>query len=409
MRRSIIGTNCSQRSGLGDDVSGDAGLILAAYLRWGEQCVDHLEGDFAFVIHDPRNRTLFCARDPYGMRPLYYHYARGERFVFASDARDVLRFPGVPFAINDGRIADFIVQELEWIDYTSTFYRDISRLPPAHMITISSTGLRLTEYRLPVPGPELKLKTDEEYKDAFLDVFSRAVFERQRVRGGEAGSMLSGGMDSGSIVAIAAKPIRAYSLARRRGAPCAGCDESRRIYATLDFLGLEGTQIIADEFDGLMDELGTNFAEPYDGRFLALKAIYATAKRDGLDVVLDGAAGDLVFHEGPYVTRLLRRGEFGQAWHETVGEQAFWDGSSAVPAFLRYAASAFTPEVAKRLVRGPRQRRDERGYVKASLISPAVCRTRRHHERVSSACGRRFRASSRTTPGSIGSGRSART
>jgi asparagine synthase (glutamine-hydrolysing) len=204
------------------------------------------------------------------MRPFYYHYAKGEQLVFASDARDVLRFPGVPFAINEGRIADFIVQELEWIDYTSTFYKDIHRLPPAHQITIDRTGLRLTEYRLPVPGPTLRLKSDEEYKEALLDVLSRAVFERQRVTGGEAGSMLSGGMDSGSIVAIAEKPLRTYSLARRRGAEC---DESRRIYATLDFLKLEGTQVIADESDGWVDELAAKLAEPYDGQFLFLKAI----------------------------------------------------------------------------------------------------------------------------------------
>ena len=167
------------------------------------------------------------------------------------------------------------------------------------------------------------------------------------------------------------KAAATYSLARRRGARCPDCAESRRIYATLDFLGLEGTQIIADEFDGLMEGLGTNFAEPYDGHFLFLKAIYETAKRDGLNAVLDGAAGDLVFNEGAYVTRLLRRGKLGQAWHETVGEQAFWDGSSAAPAFLRYCASAFTPGIVKRLLRGSRQRRNERSYIKASLISPA--------------------------------------
>ena len=63
--------------GTRDNSLDDAELILAAYLRWGEECVEHLEGDFAFVIHDPRKRTLFCARDPYGMRPLYYHCAPG--------------------------------------------------------------------------------------------------------------------------------------------------------------------------------------------------------------------------------------------------------------------------------------------------------------------------------------------
>ncbi len=361
---------------LDDRSTGDAELILAAYLRWGEECVEHLEGDFAFVIHDPRERKLFCARDAYGMRPLYYHYSpgyspaysQGGRFVFASDAREVLRNPQVPFAINEGRIADFIVEELEWLDLTSTFYEGIYRLPPAHRITIDAAGLKITEYRPPACGPLLNLATDVDYNEAFLDVFSRAVSERQRVRASEAGSMLSGGLDSGSIVALAKKPLHTYSLARRRGMDC---DESRRIYATLDFLRLEGKQIIADEPGSLLEDLGADLAEPYDGHFLFLKAIYETAKCDGLNAVLDGSAGDLVFNEGAYVTRLMRRGRIAQAWHETVGEQAFWGGSSPAPAFLRYCASAFTPGFVKRLLRRPTQRRNERSQVKASLISPA--------------------------------------
>ena len=84
-----------------DDAVDDADLILAAYLRWGETCVDHLHGDFAFAILNPVNNTLFCARDHFGMRPFYYHHS-GTRFVFASDARDIFAVPDVPYAINEG-------------------------------------------------------------------------------------------------------------------------------------------------------------------------------------------------------------------------------------------------------------------------------------------------------------------
>jgi asparagine synthase (glutamine-hydrolysing) len=63
--------------------TGDAELILLAYLKWGEDCVDRLLGDFAFSIADPRERKLFCARDHFGMRPLYYHHAPGRFFLFS--------------------------------------------------------------------------------------------------------------------------------------------------------------------------------------------------------------------------------------------------------------------------------------------------------------------------------------
>jgi len=82
------------------DSIGDAELILLAYLEWGEDCLDRLLGDFAFAIWDPRHQKLFCARDHFGMRPLYYHHAPGKRFLFASDARSILVLPQVPYRIN---------------------------------------------------------------------------------------------------------------------------------------------------------------------------------------------------------------------------------------------------------------------------------------------------------------------
>ena len=256
--------------GLTNDSIDDAGLILAAYLRWGEDCARHLEGDFAFLIWNPRDQKLFGARDRYGLRPFYYHHSPGKSFTFASAARNVLSYPDVPFALNKGRIADFLVPELEWIDLTSTFYDGVFRLAPAHSMSIDATGLRIVEYYSPEPGPALGLSTDEEYVEAFLEVFSRAVGERLRTDGSRVGSMLSGGMDSGSIVGIARNHAHPFSLARRRGVEC---QESGRIYATLDHLGLAGTQIIADDESSLIGELGTDLAEPFDGEFLFLKAI----------------------------------------------------------------------------------------------------------------------------------------
>jgi asparagine synthase (glutamine-hydrolysing) len=133
---------------------------------------------------------------------------------------------------------------------------------------------------------------------------------------------------------------------------------------------LAGTQIIADDESSLIDALGTGLAEPFDGESLFLKAIYEAAGREDIAVMLDGAAGDVVFNEGGYVTRLLRRGRLVRAWREVVGEQAFWGGSLAASSFLRYLGGACTPDFIKKPLSKPRQRRRERGYVDASLISP---------------------------------------
>jgi asparagine synthase (glutamine-hydrolysing) len=172
---------------------GDAELILTAYLNWGEACLDRLLGDFAFALWDPRIKKLFCARDHSGMRQLYYHYTQAKRFVFATDARAILVLPQVPYRINEGRVADFLVGELEWIDYTSTFFEEVFRLPPGHKATISPAGLSVSEYWRPAPVPDFESWTDREYKEGFLEVFTQAVDARLRVPAGAVGSMLSGG------------------------------------------------------------------------------------------------------------------------------------------------------------------------------------------------------------------------
>ena len=305
------------------------------------------------------------------MRPLFYYYSPGKLFAFASVARDVLRYPQVPFAINEARIADFIVGELEWIDYSSSFYEDVHRLPPAHTATINPSRIAISEYFTPEPGPDLHLTTDDEYCEAFLDVFAHAVDERLRHVDGAVGCTMSGGMDSSSIVGVAAGRVQPYSLARRRGVDC---DESSRIYATLDYLDLPGTQVIADDTDGVMSDFAADLREPFDGEYLFLKALYSAAKRDGVSVVLDGAGGDIVLNGSGYIVRLLRQGNFGQAWHEIAGVGAFWRGMPTAVWFLHFMATAFVPEFVKKPARLPRRHWRERRWVKASLIAPEFAR-----------------------------------
>jgi asparagine synthase (glutamine-hydrolysing) len=151
------------------DSLGDAALILHAYLKWGEACLDRLLGDFAFAIFDPRDQKLFCARDHFGMRPFYYHHAPEQRFVFASSPQAILVLPQVPYRINEGRVADFLVPELEWIDYTSTFFEDVYRLPPGHKVTVTPAGIDVAEFWKPQPGPELGPMSDEDYEHGFLE------------------------------------------------------------------------------------------------------------------------------------------------------------------------------------------------------------------------------------------------
>jgi asparagine synthase (glutamine-hydrolysing) len=357
------------------DTTGDAELILVSYLQWGESCLDRLLGDFAFVIWDPRHRVLFCARDHFGMRPLYYHHMIGRHFVFASNARAILVLPQVPYRINNGRVADFLVPELEWIDYNSTFFEGVYRLPPGHQMTVTPTSHDVVEYWKPEPGPKLGFTSDHEYRQGFLEVFTKAVDARLRTPSGSAGSMLSGGMDSGSVVAIGKeildargdRQLKTFSAVQRQDVSCA---ESRAIYAAASMSSISPTLIYPDELDNDFEKLVSGIEEPYDGEFMILKAIFLAAQQQGESVVLDGGAGDVVLSEGTYIARLIRQRQFKQAMAEISGQPRFWGQGSIASGLIRHARKAIVPESLLKRLRGPMYRHRVKGYLEASLVSP---------------------------------------
>ncbi len=111
----------------------DATLILEAYRQWGEACPAYLLGDFAFAIWNRQTRTLFCARDHFGIKPFYYGRV-GHRFAFCSCVDGLLELRWIPRRLNELRLASHLTTFFG--DTTSTFYADILRLPPAHSMTV---------------------------------------------------------------------------------------------------------------------------------------------------------------------------------------------------------------------------------------------------------------------------------
>ena len=90
------------------DTLPDTHFLLRAYRKWDERCVDHLLGDFSFVIWNSRKKELFCARDHLGVRPFFY-YKNSEMFAFGSAIQAILSLPRVPVELNEARLADFLV------------------------------------------------------------------------------------------------------------------------------------------------------------------------------------------------------------------------------------------------------------------------------------------------------------
>lgn len=311
-------------------VIGDGEIILAAYLRWGTECPEQLLGDFAFALWDPRHQRLFAARDKMGMRQLIYCHQPGKLFACATDAHAFIRHPEVPVRINEARVADHIMN-LEAIDGISTFYRDVWQLLPAHCLVVDRDGMKTWRYWQLQPQGIIERANDRAYEEAFLDVFTEAVKARLRAPEGVLGSMLSGGMDSGSVVAVASRllqqagapPLRTVSAVDTDPA----CLESRAVRDSLTMAHLDPLLISTDmprEFRDALMATVRETAEPFDGHMAMVWAIYLTAQRAGVKVLLDGVSGDTTISMGNVVNWHVGAGRLREAWREAQADEACW-------------------------------------------------------------------------------------
>jgi len=189
----------------------DVELLLAAYVRWGEACVERLLGDFAFAIWDGGRRRLFAARDHIGARPLYY-WQGGGSLVFASEIGGVLACPGVPAELDEIEVARLLLSPGYYADAEYTFYRQVRKLPFGHGLSFDSHGLRRWRHWRPEEIEERQGSTLEDCAGQLRDLVAEAV--RVRLRSlRPIGAHLSGGMDSSSVAVLAARDLR------RAGAP----------------------------------------------------------------------------------------------------------------------------------------------------------------------------------------------
>ena len=311
-----------------DDV-GDGELLHTAWQRWGTRCADRLRGDFAFVIWCPGQQTLYAARDPMGVRPFVFHFIAGKHFVFGSTVEAVLALGAVPAEIDEGRIADALFEETEGIDLTTTFYRSVNRLPPASWLFVKGTGAIQTQrYWWPVGDRPVGLpRTAEEWVEAQREQLDRAV--RRRLRSHRpVGSMLSGGLDSSSVVALASKayesagqpPLPVFS-ATNAGDPA--CAETASIRAMLLQRHCNATLVdLASLSASLADDWWESCHEPFDGSITLASCLYRAASAQGVVSLMDGVPADNLFVTGYPARRLLWQGRLREAWGAALEQWA---------------------------------------------------------------------------------------
>ena len=187
----------------------DAGLVRLAWLRWGRDCPNHLLGDYAFAVWDANERTLFCARDHAGVRPLYYALTRNG-VVFASAVEAVLAMPEVSGELDEATVAAYLTGT-SWNSTTRTFFKAVRKLPPGHALNVrgdppAGHTPRVERYWHPEETPTAPPASDDAYAEELVELMARSVADR--LREGPVGTHLSGGLDSSSVTVLAARELR---------------------------------------------------------------------------------------------------------------------------------------------------------------------------------------------------------
>jgi asparagine synthase (glutamine-hydrolysing) len=276
----------------------DAELVLHAYRAWGPGLVDHLLGDFSFAIWDGGRRTLFCARDPMGVKPFFYAVVGTQ--LLASNTLVCLRaHPAMPDELSEQAVGDFLLFGFS-ADPTSTTFAAIKRLPGGHRLFWSpGQDPRVERYWTLPSYPELRLKRAGDYVERFRDILAEAVADRLRTD--RALVHMSGGLDS-TLIAATAK-----ALGRERPTPLQleartvefrrSFDDEERHFSRLaaEQLGVSITYLDGDDYP-LFDDASARtalFPEPSDAlvRPSFFDALNHQGDR-GCRVALSGYDGD---------------------------------------------------------------------------------------------------------------------
>ena len=274
----------------------DTEVILAAYQRWGEACLDRFAGMFAFVIWNARDRTVFAARDRFGVKPLHYSQWKGVLYI-ASEIR-ALHAAGVPQEINPSMCASYLTAGLH--DHSDqTFWNHIATLPAGHKMAISAGGSPRVACWYDLAdrtGAELDSRpievVEEEYRALLIDSV------RLRFRSDvPLGINVSGGLDSSALLGLVQKvdgeTSRVGAFTYITGDP--NYDELpwvEQMLAHTQHPSIVG-QLCPEEIPSLAESVQTFESEPFGGfPTLAYAKLFETIRAAGVTVVMDGQGMD---------------------------------------------------------------------------------------------------------------------
>lgn len=310
----------ARRDGV-DATSGDATLVAAAFERFGDDAPAHLVGDYAVAVWQRRQRRLFLARSPVGIRPLLWHRS-GHLFAFATEPAALIDGVGVPRRPNEGALAEFL--SARFTSQTETLWQDIQRVPPGSAITLDDRSMRRWHVET---GPYPPVRgTPEDVVDAFRARFDDAIGSSLR-SAGEVAASLSGGLDSSAIVCRATDLHRAGRVDRQvvpvttrfQGQPY---DEAPFSSAVEAHTGVPAVAVAPTRFSwerALTWCVSTRHLPLRPNVLSVMRPTFAYAEAAGIRVLLTGEGGDDWLGGGrAHWPDLVRAGRVAQVWRESI-------------------------------------------------------------------------------------------
>jgi len=318
----------------------DSALVLRAYKMWGEDCAEHLLGDFAFALWDGRTEKLVLARDHMGQRSVHYHRGK-DFFAFATEIKALWALPDVPRELNDAQIARFIVMDFH-PQPGLTLFKDVLGLPGGATLTLNANGeLSTRRYWEPHDGPAHRHRDENYYIETYRRIFTEAVECRVRRLIGPPALCLSAGYDSTAIAGLCGpiltakgrKLITVSSVLPEDYTGPIPCPRRwvelcRRDMPHLDvryfvrrsenlFTNIEKACMAADGF-------------PLIGHYV-IYALFGEASRAGARLIMDGLGGDDTINPrgGGILAHFLRTGQFRRfiaefGPHLRMSGHSFW-------------------------------------------------------------------------------------
>jgi asparagine synthase (glutamine-hydrolysing) len=359
-----------QSEGVTFRTESDTEVLLEAYRRWGAGVLDRLSGMFAFAIWDADRRELFCARDRAGEKPFYYAAVNGS-FVFASELKSLLAWPGVPRRVDYDALIDFL--SFGFVADPKSIWMDVRKLPPAHAMTVH---LPLDADPVAQPprrywslpfGRRDRAVSAEEIRATLLHAASEMA-----VADVPLGTFLSGGVDSSTVTAalsLSGHDVRTFTI----GFEDEAYDErawARQVAERYHTHHVERV-VGADDVTAVMERLDWHYDEPFSD-YSSIPTYYLCREaRSAVTVALSGDGADEIFAGYRKYQRLVRREELrtvfpvgvahgvaavaryalaeGNHWRRTLSQYGL-----AAPQMLADALSIVLPlPLLRRVARGP--------------------------------------------------------